>query len=71
MELDVFVPSLNLAFEYQGEQHFDENPLFGPSDAVKRRDQQKMEACRQNNITLVEIPFWWNRYLEARCSSHF
>src|SRR5690349_5160154 len=28
MELDVFVPSLQVAFEYQGKQHYDDNNYF-------------------------------------------
>jgi hypothetical protein len=34
LELDVYVPSLSLAFEYQGEQHF-KSTVFGNMDAVK------------------------------------
>jgi hypothetical protein len=34
MELDVYIPSLSLAFEYQGEQHF-KPTVFGNVDAVR------------------------------------
>ena len=36
MEMDVFVPDLKLAFEYQGQQHFNDLYLFGPQVAHRR-----------------------------------
>jgi hypothetical protein len=36
MQLDVFVPQINLALEYQGEQHYHQIPYFGTN---KLRDQ--------------------------------
>ncbi len=29
MELDIFLPQLSLAFEFQGQQHYSPNSLFG------------------------------------------
>lgn len=34
MELDIFIPSLSLAFEFQGSQHFENKPLYLFSDSV-------------------------------------
>ncbi len=32
MELDIYIPSLSLAFEYQGKQHYETTGLFGTTD---------------------------------------
>ena len=65
MQLDVFVPSLSLAFEYQGEHHFAQLHFFAPQERVGSRDQAKREACKHYGITLIEIPFWWNKKVES------
>lgn len=57
--LDVFVPSLNIAFEYQGIQHFKNIDYFGGEDAYKKRielDEKKKILCKNNNVILIE----WN-----------
>lgn len=46
MELDICIPSLNIAFEYQGDQHYKDNKLFGSVDVMKKRDDAKREACK-------------------------
>ena len=55
-ELDIFVPSLNLAIEYQGEQHFMPIDAWGREDALKmteQRDQEKRRRCESNGITVL------------------
>ena len=61
MELDIFIPSLNLAFEYQGEHHYHSHYLFGSNETQKVRDEEKRMACKRAGITLIEIPYWWDR----------
>ena len=60
-EFDIFLPSLNLAFEYQGIQHYDDLPsAFNQLQVYQFRDQSKEKISFQNNIRLIAIPYWWN-----------
>jgi hypothetical protein len=58
-ELDCFIPSLSLAFEYQGKQHYETVPHWGDSTPIQKHDQSKREQCKQLGITLIEVPYWW------------
>jgi hypothetical protein len=60
MELDIFVPSLLLAFEYNGEQHYNYHYIFGSPEDRMRKDEEKKKLCKQLGITLVEVPYWWD-----------
>ena len=42
--IDIFLPELNIGFEYQGEQHFKPIPKFGGEkefQKVLKRDKEK------------------------------
>jgi hypothetical protein len=71
--LDIYLPNLNLAFEYQGEQHYADVFRFAPHKYYAQRDEQKRKLCKMEGITLIEIPFWWDfqaQSLAATISSH-
>lgn len=58
MELDGFNPSLSLAIEYQGEQHFKRVEYFqNENDFIdqQRRDRLKRDICAANGVLLLEI----------------
>jgi len=55
--LDMFVPTLNLAIEYQGEQHYLPLDHLGAEQGLKDRqalDKAKREACERAGVHLVE-----------------
>lgn len=59
--IDMFIPSLGIAVEVNGEQHYKFNPYFhqniaGYSRAMSR-DQEKKLWCEINGITLIELAY--------------
>lgn len=61
LELDVYIPKLTLAFEYQGIQHFKPIKHWGGKkslEQVKHRDKIKKRLCKQNNIKLIYIYYY-------------
>ena len=46
---------------WQGEQHYRDIYHFGPQSRYLERDKMKRSLCAENNITLIEVPYWWNR----------
>jgi hypothetical protein len=55
--LDIFIPKLNIAFEYQGEQHYKPIDIFGGKEHFERQkknDMIKRKICEDNNIILIE-----------------
>ncbi|OLP78730.1 hypothetical protein AK812_SmicGene41065 [Symbiodinium microadriaticum] len=65
LQLDGFAPDLRLAFEYQGEQHYDPENYFHFGDtasfhAQQRRDARKVELCKDAGVRLLIIPCFVN-----------
>ena len=55
--LDIYVPSLNLAIEYHGEQHYKPIKRFGGEDKLAKqqaRDEYVRTECKEFNILLLE-----------------
>ena len=69
-ELDIFIPSLQLALEYQGEQHYDDIPgAFAGIDLFQSRDEAKEKLAKELNIKIIYIPYWWDQSLSSLQSS--
>jgi len=61
MELDGFSEKHNIAFEYQGKQHYQHIPHYQrmPADFEKRKrdDQRKVELCQEKGVVLFVVPY--------------
>lgn len=66
LRLDAYIPSLNVAIEYDGEQHFFPVDFGGYGEAqalinfnlTKERDYYKDLYCKENGIELLRIPYY-------------
>lgn len=59
MELDGYCRSLNIAFEHQGEQHYEDNHIFHSKQTYKRRkrdDKRKEALCIAHKVALIKVP---------------
>lgn len=54
-ELDIFIPSLKLAFEIQGIFHYE--PIFGQEklERIQKNDLEKIQKCNELGINLILI----------------
>jgi hypothetical protein len=59
MELDGYNLELGIAFEHQGEQHFEDNYFNTSKGSLGQRlrdDAQKRKLCKKNGVALLSIP---------------
>lgn len=63
-----FIPTLNLAFDYQPLSKYDSNEetLF---DLTSTESARKAEAAERLGVSLVSVPFWWDRSLDSLTAS--
>ncbi|MCG3737836.1 MULTISPECIES: hypothetical protein [Vibrio] len=53
---DIFIPELDLAIEYQGQQHYVAVELFGGKEGLqttKQRDKEKLQRSKENGIDII------------------
>lgn len=66
LPFDFYLPDYNICIEYQGIQHYEPVDFAGKGEewALREfkdnqiRDQIKRDYCKDNNIKLIEIPYW-------------
>ena len=69
---DFFIPSLNLAIEYQGEQHYRDNNFFKERlEVIQKRDTIKRKYCQDNGIELLEIKYTELKHIQEILNSRF
>ncbi len=61
LEIDCFIPSLNLGFEYNGEQHYNFPNAFHKTEeqfeAQQQRDIEKNKLAEEREIKLITIRY--------------
>ena len=65
VQFDIFLLKSNIAFEYHGKQHYEDIPAFAPVELYNIRDKEKRDICKQFNIQLIVIPYWWDNTIES------
>lgn len=77
MQLDGYCKELQLAFEYNGKQHYQKISHFhrknGDFEQQQIRDNLKSKLCRKKNIKKIDIPYTEvtsNNHLENFISEH-
>ena len=61
MELDGYCEELQVAFEYQGKQHYEFTPYWHKTierfKAQQRRDELKVQLCAEHGVDLLIVPY--------------
>jgi hypothetical protein len=60
LELDIFIPNLQLALEYQGQQHFHPIQAWGGHTALRilrMNDAKKARLCRDRGVKLITLDY--------------
>jgi hypothetical protein len=70
-ELDIYIPSLQLAFELNGIFHYE--PIFGNKSLqkIQNNDKRKFQACIENKIDLCIIDTSQHTYVTPKTSQKY
>ena len=70
-ELDIYIPSLKLAFELNGIYHYE--PIHGSDklNKIQNNDNRKFQACAEQGISLCIIDTSSQSYFKENTSEKF
>jgi hypothetical protein len=70
-ELDIYIPSLKLAFELNGIFHYE--PIYGSDKlaSIQNNDNRKFQACLEKNIELVIIDSSGQKYFKENTAKKY
>lgn len=70
-ELDIYIPSLNVAFELNGSFHYE--PIFGLDklNKTQSKDQNKFKLCIEHKIDLCVIDTSNQKYFKPKSSQKY
>lgn len=70
-ELDIYIPTLNLAFELNGIFHYE--PIYGDDKLaqIQNNDDRKFQACIENGIELCIIDTSSQKYFKQSTSQKY
>ena len=70
-ELDIYIPSLSIAFELNGIFHYE--PIYGEKklNQIKNNDYRKFQACIEKDIELCMIDVSSQKYFKEKSSEKF
>lgn len=57
LELDGYNEELNIAFEHNGKQHYEDVRIFGCSKTLRLNDKLKIKQCNKKGVRLIIIPY--------------
>ena len=70
-ELDVYIPSLSIAFELNGIFHYE--PIYGSEklSSIQNNDNRKFQACLEHGIELAIIDTSGQKYVKPKTSQKY
>ena len=72
LPFDFYIPSLKIAIEYDGKQHFEPIEYFGGEESfeiLQKHDAIKNEYCKNNGISLLRIPYYKYNNIEEELNN--